>query len=112
MERVNGERRRAADDGARQPARGRDGTINIIIQIFEPARAGAKLNLVELTQCEITFAPAFDLGRTKGTLFNPLIAVFAVRRPGGGTRDGCGPTPGGRVNSLHKHAQKLTDYDA
>lgn len=37
--------------------------------IQKPARGGAKLNLVQLTQCEITFASAFDLERAKGRLF-------------------------------------------
>lgn len=37
--------------------------------------AGAKQNLVELTQCEITFAPAFDLDCAKGMLFSKNMQI-------------------------------------
>ncbi|KAF9796511.1 hypothetical protein SFRURICE_010987, partial [Spodoptera frugiperda] len=39
------------------------------------SRAGAKLNLVELTQCEITFASAFDLDCAKGMLFSKNMQI-------------------------------------
>lgn len=43
--------------------------------IQKPARGGAKLNLVQLSQCEITFAWAFDLDCAKGMLFSKNMQI-------------------------------------
>lgn len=43
--------------------------------IQKPDRSGAKQNLVELTQCEITFASAFDLDCAKGMLFSKNMQI-------------------------------------